>query len=466
MTIRFVPNQEGSTPARANILSNAYNGTQTIDLFGIGIIPRIVLEPGEVVMMDSIPLGAPMCKSIKISNPGSDTLRITNDYLSSADGDFSYTPLPKVNGVAKIAPNGSVTVQVCVTPLQNGTRRARLRFTTNIPLTMAQDGPRMDTSAKSVEIWANGVPADRTIIAMGEFTDVVIGDESAANVTLTNAGSESVTIEAPVFSGGNASSFKATKANFPLSVAPGANVNFTVVGTPTVRGANTAALNLTAMSGDRTSTQTAALSVNGLLASSQTNENSLSFAKLYVGEESSQAITITNDGDISQSYIANVSGAGYSLVSDGASDVVTPGSSVIYTIKYAPSLKGISTGVVTVKGTHIADISVSLSGEADEKPVTQSVKGDVSKNGFILSQNAPNPASGKTAFSFTTPTTSNLHITLVDMTGKTVKNLVNGVYGAGSHEVTVVTSEIASGSYLYILETEGVRLVRQMVINK
>ena len=111
-------------------------------------------------------------------------------------------------------------------------------------------------------------------------------------------------------------------------------------------------------------------------------------------------------------------------------------------------------------------MSVSLSGEADEKPVTQSAKSDVSMNGFVLSQNSPNPTTGKTSFSFTTPSTTDVRITLADMTGKTVRELAVGVYAAGEHTVNVMTDDIPSGSYVYILESEGVRLVRQMVVTK
>jgi len=301
---------------------------------------------------------------------------------------------------------------------------------------------------------------------MGDFFDTVMGTESNAVVTMTNEGSEPITVAAPVFSGVNASSFKATKANFPLTVAPGANITFTVVATPTLRGANTAVMNITNKSEDRQYVQAVNLTVNGLLARSSVNETALSFEKLYLGEESSKTVTVANTGDVDQVYTATLVGTGFTLTSDAVSGAVAPGSSAVYTVKFAPTLKGAASGTLTFKSTHIADMSVSLAGTADEKPVTQSVKGDVAKNGFVLSQNAPNPATGKTSFTFATPTTSDVHITLVDMTGKTVRELANGVYGAGEHTVNMITGDIASGSYLYILESDGVRLVRQMVIAK
>ncbi|HEY6171071.1 MAG TPA: choice-of-anchor D domain-containing protein, partial [Candidatus Kapabacteria bacterium] len=270
VSITFTPMLEGSDPARFNLVSNALNGTQVVDLFGIGIIPRIELTPGEMLTFDSVAMGVTVCKNVRISNNGSDTLRLTHNYLSSSDGDFSYTPL--VGNDTMIAPNSFRDVQVCITPLQKGTRRARLRLTTNIPFTFPVSGPRQDSSAESLEIWANAVPSDKTIIEMGDFSDAVIGTESSVVVTMTNAGSEPVIVEEPIFSGVNATSFKATKANFPLTIAPGNNFTFTVVGAPTLRGVNTAVMNIANKSEDRQYLQAVNLSVKGLAASSALNE--------------------------------------------------------------------------------------------------------------------------------------------------------------------------------------------------
>ncbi|HEY6171072.1 MAG TPA: choice-of-anchor D domain-containing protein, partial [Candidatus Kapabacteria bacterium] len=464
VTITFSPSIEGSVPARYNLVTNAFNGTQIIDLLGVGIIPRIELTPGEMVTFDSIPIGTTVCKNVRISNNGSDTLRLTHNYLSSSDGDFSYTPLVGKDTV--IVPNSFRDVQVCITPLQKGTRRARLRFTTNIPFTFPTNGPRQDTTAKSVEIWANAVPADHTIIAMGEFSDAVIGTEVSAPATLTNTGSETITVEEPFFSGTNAKEFKATKANFPLQLTPGASISFTVVSTPKVRGENLAVMNIANKSEDRQYLQAVNLSVKGLAASSALNESALNFDKLYLGEESSKTVIVENTGDVDQVYTATLVGAGYTLTSNSLSGAVSPGSSAVYTVKFAPNVKGVSSGTLTFTSTHIADMAVALSGDADEKPVTQSLKGDIAMKGFVLSQNAPNPATGKTSFSFTTPSTVSVRIILADITGKTVRELANGVYGTGEHVINMLTNDISSGSYVYILESEGVRLVRQMIINK
>jgi hypothetical protein len=87
-------------------------------------------------------------------------------------------------------------------------------------------------------------------------------------------------------------------------------------------------------------------------------------------------------------------------------------------------------------------------------------------DGFVLEQNAPNPALGSTNITFTAPKTSDVRIFLADMTGKMVKTIANSSYPAGSHSVSLDTKDLSSGSYVYILESGNVRLARQMVITK
>lgn len=495
MTVQFTPRKDGGLTARLDIYNNASNGTQYIDLFGIGVCPAIMLEPGEMLTFDSVAMGVATCKTVRISNPGTDTLILTNNYLSSSDGDFTFTEL--TGDQTKIAPGDFREVQVCITPLQKGTRRARLRFTTNIPLTFEEgdgyddggdqddggDGSysgqqqqgyyyepewiRNDTSSKSLEIWANAIPSDKTIIAMGDFSDAIVGTEATATATFTNLGSEVIVLEEPFFSGAQASSFKATKANFPLELAPGASINFTVSAAAKVRGENTAVMHIANKSEDRQYLQTVELAFTGLLSSTTVSANALEFSKLYLGESSSKTVTVTNVGDVDQTYTASVASTnGFVLDGQSVLGPITPGSSANFTVKFIPTEKGAVSNTLTVKTAHTADMVVSLSGEADEKPVTQAVTGDVAMRGFVLSQNSPNPANGSTSVSFTTPVTSDIRITLSDVTGKTVRELVSGVYGAGDHTVSVSTKGIASGNYLYILESEGVRLVRQMVITK
>src|SRR5581483_6396370 len=97
--IRFAPTIEGRPDAHVVIASDAANlPSDTIPLFGVGTLPRLVITvpppgTGNTVMFDSVALGDAVCQTITLMNPGTDTLRITNQVMTSRDYDFSFYAL-------------------------------------------------------------------------------------------------------------------------------------------------------------------------------------------------------------------------------------------------------------------------------------------------------------------------------------------------------------------------------------
>jgi hypothetical protein len=480
VTVTFGPTTEGIQTARLHVLSNASNGEQDIDLSGAGVLPRISLMPAGMMTIDSVPMGTTVCRTITITNNGSDTLVITHNYLSSADGDFSYDALTNDSVIRVPGAGGFITKQICFTPLQKGTRRARLRVTTNIPMTfetrtvqvpdgeggyntVTVDAPR-DTSFAELEIWANAIPSDRSKIVPGTFADAVIGTSETSSLVFTNQGSEVLTLSAPYFSGTNTSAFKVTKANFPLDVQPGQSISFDMVASPALRGANTATIHVPVLSDDGNSFELAAdLAVNGLAVCADPSAQSIAFDEVTTGDAESRTIEITNCGDIASTYTAHTNGNGFAI--DGeAVQTVAPGDKAEFAVKFAPKTAGSFTGSLSVASQYISDISVALSGDA--KTSVESVNTSYTQNGYSLGENYPNPLSSKTSFSFTLPERASVKVSLLDVTGKLVKEIANGTFESGTHSVTVTAGDIASGTYVYLLEAQGVRLARQMVVSK
>lgn len=461
LKIRFSPTLEGARPAVLTINNNSINNPAVpITLKGIGIIPYVEVA-SSFIDHDSTSVTVTSCKKVTIINRGSDSLRILDHYFASADGDFSFTPLTGQKLV--VAPNSSVDVDICFTPLQRGTRQARFRVRTNIPMTFEQY-PR-DTSSIDVEIRANGIPLDKSIIVQKDISDVIVGTESGSPLEFTNVGTEPVIVNKPIISGANASEFSVSKVNFPITVAPGASVNMTLTSKPTARGERTANVLFNITREDVTYTASTDVKSNALLACAGSSVSSLTFDKLILGESSSHVFEVSNCGDIEQTFTATLSGSkSYSL--DASTVVVPAGGTANMTVSFAPSEAGVADATLTLKGSYVNPITVGLSGIGEEKPVTQSVGRTYVMDGFVLEQNAPNPALGSTNIAFTTPKTSDVRIYIADMTGKMVKTVANGSYPEGSHSVSLDTKDLSSGSYVYILESGNVRLARQMVITK
>jgi photosystem II stability/assembly factor-like uncharacterized protein len=79
----------------------------------------------------------------------------------------------------------------------------------------------------------------------------------------------------------------------------------------------------------------------------------------------------------------------------------------------------------------------------------------VSPKDFQLQQNHPNPFNPSTQISFTLPVESNVSIKLFNLLGQEVTNILTSQMQAGSHEVNFNAGSLSSGTYIYVLEAEG-----------
>jgi hypothetical protein len=85
---------------------------------------------------------------------------------------------------------------------------------------------------------------------------------------------------------------------------------------------------------------------------------------------------------------------------------------------------------------------------------TREIEVDLSSivDNYSLSQNYPNPFNPSTKIKFTLPFDSNVKLTVYNIAGEMVKELVNGNYRSGEHEITLSLTDIkgaASGIYIY-----------------
>jgi subtilisin family serine protease len=85
---------------------------------------------------------------------------------------------------------------------------------------------------------------------------------------------------------------------------------------------------------------------------------------------------------------------------------------------------------------------------------------------FDLKQNYPNPFNPATDITYDLPVASHVKITVWDLNGRLVATLVNEQEVVGRHRVTFTSGNLATGVYLYRLETNGATLTRKMVLIK
>lgn len=87
-------------------------------------------------------------------------------------------------------------------------------------------------------------------------------------------------------------------------------------------------------------------------------------------------------------------------------------------------------------------------------------------SGYSLEQNFPNPFNPATSVRFTLPSDGHVRLALMDMLGRTVRTVAEGAYGAGTHTVRLDAAGLASGVYLYRLQSGSTTLTRKMTVTK
>lgn len=87
-------------------------------------------------------------------------------------------------------------------------------------------------------------------------------------------------------------------------------------------------------------------------------------------------------------------------------------------------------------------------------------------SGYTLSQNYPNPFNPSTEIQFTLTTAGYTTLKVYDMLGKEVATLVDENLAPGTFKTKFDASRLASGTYLYTLTSNGVRLNNRMLLLK
>ena len=85
---------------------------------------------------------------------------------------------------------------------------------------------------------------------------------------------------------------------------------------------------------------------------------------------------------------------------------------------------------------------------------------------FALEQNYPNPFNPSTTIEFSLDETQRITLVVYDMLGHEVRVLLDGVQPAARYSVPFDASDIASGTYLYVLRTEKQRAAKTMTLLK
>ena len=91
---------------------------------------------------------------------------------------------------------------------------------------------------------------------------------------------------------------------------------------------------------------------------------------------------------------------------------------------------------------------------------------DILPSSFVLKQNYPNPFNPITKISYGIDKASDVKLSLYDVRGGFVENLINKRVSAGNHDFMLDASHLSSGVYFYTMTVDNVSQTRKLILMK
>jgi probable HAF family extracellular repeat protein len=275
-------------------------------------------------------------KTATFKNTGTTSLTITAIGIAGTNaGDFAQAH----NCESSLAAGASCSISVTFKPTASGTRTAALSVTDNAA-----------GSPQQVALSGIGTTAKLSPTSLS-FSTQAIGTTSAAkNVTLTNVGATSLTINSIAVTGIDAGDFVQTHT-CGSSLAAGATCTVSVTFKPSASGTRTAALSVT----DNAAGSPQQVPLGGIGTTAKLFPTSLNFGTVAIGTTSpAKTVTLTNVGTTTVSITAvTITGinAGDFAQTHTCGSSLAAGATCSINITFKPTASGTRTASLSVSDT-------------------------------------------------------------------------------------------------------------------
>jgi spore coat protein CotH len=146
--------------------------------------------------------------------------------------------------------------------------------------------------------------------------------------------------------------------------------------------------------------------------------------------------------------------------------LVDPDTAIVDEVNFRVQISDLSTGRYPNGTGEFVMMTPSFSAENNSGITGIEGSSSHTPSMFILEQNFPNPFNPTTVISYTLQAASKVHLSVYDISGRKIAELINGWRDAGVHEVTFDGSELASGIYFYHLTAGESAATGKMVLIK
>ncbi|MEA2411634.1 MAG: trimeric autotransporter adhesin, partial [Thermoleophilaceae bacterium] len=374
--VKFDPSFSGAKSAQVTVPSDAPTAP-TVALSGTGTAPILSRSPGTLTFARDVDDGASGAQTSVVTNTGSEPVPISSVTIGGPDaGDFTQlTNLSSDCTNQTLAVNDTCDIRVYFDPTTTGSKTATVT---------------VGSSAPNISVTLNG-DAQQTLLTRSPATvafgnrEIAGGPSSVQSSTVTNSGTQPVTISAVTPSGDSGDFTQQTDAGtdcVPTKVlGAGQTCDLRYVFDPTTVGAKLATVTVSSNADD----VSVDLTGTGIRTELSAAPTSLAFGSKDIdeGATAAQTSTITNTGEqtVNVSSVTKVGtdpGEFTRLTGNpddcGANNPLAPGATCKVRVAFDPSSFGAKSATVRVNSNAPAtDIGVTGTGiqtEISASPTT------------------------------------------------------------------------------------------------
>jgi hypothetical protein len=349
--IQFAPPSAGAVAGTFTITSDAANSPLTISLTGTGTQPGFTISPAAL-NFGNLTVGQSATQAVQLTNSGNVNVVVNLATISGSGFTLSGLALP-----ATLTAGQSLPFNVQFAPAAGGGVAGSIVFTDNAP-----------GSPQTLLLAGSGVATNQTLIASpGSFAfgNAVVGSTNPQTITLSNAGTSTVTVSQASVTGAG---FAITGLATPTTIQAGQTTTFTSQFVPTAAGNATGTITISSNASNPS--LTIPLTGIGTQGRLTPNPASIIFGTQLSGANESIAVALTNTGTASVVISsASASGAGFSISGLATPVTVTAGQITSFTAKFAPTISGNASGSISIASNAAnSPLTIALSGIATQPP--------------------------------------------------------------------------------------------------
>jgi Abnormal spindle-like microcephaly-assoc'd, ASPM-SPD-2-Hydin len=300
----FAPQSAGAVSGALSLTSNGSNPTLSIPLSGTGVMPGTLTANPSSLSFGNVQIGNNQTLSETVTNVGGASVIISQDTVTGSA--FSVTGL---TFPSTLTSGESITFSVIFTPSSAGSTSASIAIASNA-----------SNSTLNVPLSGTGTAAGQLAVtpASSAFGNVVVGTSANLPATLSATGA-SVTVTSATVS---SSEFSLSGLSFPVTIAAGNKIQFTVTFTPQATGAGSGTISFASNASDSpvlslSGTGTPAPTYSVLLSWTASTSPSIAGYNIYRGTASAGPFARVNSSlNASTTYTDNsvVDGQAYYYV--------------------------------------------------------------------------------------------------------------------------------------------------------